>query len=149
MADTEQAERFMNPPRTFPKKKKEKPKLILDGASLKRQMRYNDKNASEHDKAMSSLGSLLFYYKDRANEAVFENPDIKRRVAVSIKEEKSKRVNKSKFLKPKNLEQIENYVTRITSDSTLKKNENADIQRRILLKTVELDLRRQDRELKG
>ena len=149
MVDTEQAERFMNPPRTFPKKKKEKPKVILDGASLKRQMRYNDKNASEHDKAMCSLGSLLFYYKDRANEAVFENPDVKRRVAVSIKEEKSKRVNKSKFLKPKNMEQIENYVTRITSDSTLKKNENADIQRRILLKTVELDLRRQDRELEG
>ena len=43
---------------------------------------------SEHDKALATLGKLFSYYKDRCFESDFENPEIRRRVAMSVKLEK-------------------------------------------------------------
>ena len=65
----------MNPPRTFPKKTK-KPIVVEDEANSKRDRQYNDKNMSEHDKAVGSLGKLFSYYNDRCTDAIYQNPDI-------------------------------------------------------------------------
>lgn len=86
MAESEQADRFQNPLRTFPKKVKLH--TVVDDEALRKQKLYNDKSASEHDKALSSLGHLFSYYKDRCHESEYEHPSVRRRVAISVKLEK-------------------------------------------------------------
>jgi hypothetical protein len=86
MAESEQADRFQNPPRTFPKEPKKKP--WLEEEQDKKKKMYSDKSASEHDKALTSLGALFSYYNDRCHENDFQKADVRRRVAISVKLEK-------------------------------------------------------------
>jgi hypothetical protein len=60
MANSEAFKKFQEPPRTFPKEKKEKKSCLLDSGK-----HYHDKNISEHSKALNTLGGLLGYYKER------------------------------------------------------------------------------------
>lgn len=115
MAESEQAQRFQNPPRTFPKKGKQA--LLLEAS--KRSRHYNDKNVTEHSKALASLGNLFSYYNDRCIENTSSDPKVRRRVAMSVKLEKRKRVTRNMFLVPKTFEQIESYVTRLFASETL------------------------------
>ena len=93
---------------------------------------------SEHDKAVGSLGKLFSYYNDRCTDAIYENPDIQRRVGVSVRFEKQKRIPKNYFLVPKTFEQIESYVTRLIQNRTLKVDRQQDILRLIAIKEAEI-----------
>ena len=84
LANSEAADRFQNPLRSFPKKPKPAPVVELS----KKQKRYYDKEMTEHDKAVDSLWHLFDYYRDREHMFNVEDPVVKRRAAVSIKEEK-------------------------------------------------------------
>ena len=130
MANSEVADRFQNPLRSFPKKIKAAPVL----EESRKSKRYNDKEMTEHDKAVGSLWNLFDYYQDRADTFNVDNPAIRRRVAVSIKDERLKRIPKSCFLVPKSFEQIEMYVTRIYANQTLKVDEHGLLSRRIIVK---------------
>lgn len=138
MAESEQAQKFQNPPRTFPKK--EKKVVDFDEGSKKNKM-YGDKNASEHDKAVTSLGLLFSYYNDRYHPSTFEKPDVRKRVALSVRMEKKKRIAKNYFLVPKTFEQIESYVNRLFQNGVLKVDESANIQRKLVIKQTEMMLK--------
>lgn len=62
---------------------------------------------TEHDKALGSLGLLFSYYNDRYTEADYQVPEVRKRVAISIKLERQRRITKNYFLVPKTAEQIE------------------------------------------
>ena len=60
---------------------------------------------NEHDKAVESLGSLLGYYKLRMpDDLYFADPTVTKQIAISVKEEKAKRVTKSLLTAPRGLE---------------------------------------------
>ena len=108
-----------------------------DGAA-NRKSYYADKSVSEYKKALASLGLLFSYYNDRYHESEFMDPDIRRRVAISIREEKRARRAKNNFLVPKTCDQIESYVKRLLDNGGLKINEKENIKRRIIAKNVEI-----------
>jgi hypothetical protein len=68
---------------------------------------------------VDTLSKLFAFYKERIPQDVLKDPALTKRIKISVKEEKVKRVSKTLFQTPRGFEQIESYVKSITSNGTL------------------------------
>ena len=59
---------------------------------------------SEHSKSMNTFGGLLSYYKERENTVNFDDPILRKQIAISVRMEKEQRVAKIQFTNPKGFE---------------------------------------------
>lgn len=74
MQNSEAFKKFQEPHRTFPKKNKQKYQIV----NCKEGKHYNDKQMSEHSKAISTFGGMLSYYKERENTVNYDDPILRK-----------------------------------------------------------------------